>query len=83
MARKLESFKEGGYTTPSRSRYPWDEWMDGGIWEVKRGEDFQVSEKSMASTLYAQARAKNQRVSVRVADGKVAFMFMNGSQPNG
>jgi hypothetical protein len=36
VARKVERFPE----LPSQSRYPWESWLDGDIWELTPGEDF-------------------------------------------
>jgi hypothetical protein len=37
MATRLESFC---FIGPRKRRYPFDEWMDGSIWQITRGEDF-------------------------------------------
>ena len=46
MARKLSSFdfsQKSTITPPDSSRrYPWDEWLDGDIWELTFGEDFDM-----------------------------------------
>ena len=46
MARKVDKFPE----LPSQSRYPWDSWLDGDIWELTPGDDF----KGKADKLYIQ-----------------------------
>lgn len=37
MARKLDKF-------PERSTSKWEQFLDGNIWELKRGEDFESGE---------------------------------------
>lgn len=53
MAEALEEW-------PARNReqrYPWDEWLDGRPWKVRRGSDFE----SKAGTFIANARAHARR----------------------
>lgn len=58
MARRLKKWpkKYTSYArkTQIRDRYPWDEWMDGSIWEAKRGEDFVTSIRQFQTTLHAR-----------------------------
>jgi hypothetical protein len=49
MAQKIEEFEF------SSNRYQWDEWLDGGIWVLKQGEDFDVEMTSMRSLIFAAA----------------------------
>lgn len=34
MAQKLAAFPEGANAREGYSRYPWNEWLDGGAWEL-------------------------------------------------
>ena len=58
MARRVDSFKEG---LPSR-RYPWHEWTDGSIWEILRGEDYDVPTENMRVNLHERANHEYKRV---------------------
>ena len=57
MARRLETFP-----TPAARRYPWDEWLDGAVWELERGLDY----TSKTSTLIANARNQAKKIEGRV-----------------
>jgi hypothetical protein len=63
--RKLDSFKFKG--KHGSSRYPWQEWLDGGIYELVRGEDFQTTAASLRGTAVAAAyrRGLKLRTSIR------------------
>lgn len=53
MGRRLDAFPE----QPSRGqrRYPWDEWIDGSAWEIRRGEDYDVATENMRVNLHMKA----------------------------
>ena len=55
MARKLEAFP-GDRPTQQR-RYPWDEWTDGSVWEIRRGEDYDAATENMRVNLHMKADA--------------------------
>jgi hypothetical protein len=63
MAEKLEAFpvRHNGSRRPGK--YPWDEWLDGSVWQLKRGEDFDILPKSMLQM--ARTNASHRRLSVR------------------
>jgi len=57
MAKKVKSFD---FTPVGRpAKYPWDQWLDGGIWELKAGEDFDTEIASFRVQI--QANAKRRR----------------------
>jgi hypothetical protein len=65
---------------PVRGRpqlYPWDEWMDGSAWRIRRGDDFLVSATSMAAQLRIRGNRLGVDVSARVVDeDTVEFQFL-------
>ena len=61
MAEKIETFPE----RQPRSKYPIDEWMDGGVWRLVRGEDFEQPLTAMRALLYAAARRTQSKVRSR------------------
>jgi hypothetical protein len=63
MARQLDSFPAS-----SASRYPWDEWLDGRVWELFRGEDFSAKVPTLISNARAQARRRGGLVRSRLRD---------------
>lgn len=53
MATILEEFD---FTTQREDidrthKYPWDTWLDGSIWMIKRGEDFDLEDMVMDRSL--------------------------------
>jgi hypothetical protein len=52
MATTLETFPR-----LATQMYPWDEWLDGRVWQLTRGEDY----KSKTSTFMANARLQAKR----------------------
>jgi hypothetical protein len=57
MARQLESFPAS-----SGARYPWDEWLDGSVWELVKGEDFTSKLPTFRANAQLQARKRSGRV---------------------
>lgn len=56
----------------SRARFPWDEWMDGQIYEAVEGKDFH----SPPNSFTAQLRKKAE-----VAEKKVKYSIQNTEKP--
>ena len=53
MARRLDEFP--GHST---RRYPWEEWLNGEVWQLFPEEDF----NSKSHTMVAAARARSKRM---------------------
>ena len=73
MAEVLKEF-----TFPGRGKwspYPWDEWMDGRIWRVRRGVDFHSQSSSFRVTVQTQAFRHNRKVRTTVDGDCVVFQF--------
>lgn len=64
------------------SKYPWAQWTNGEIWQVKTGEDFESNVKTFVQGLYAYAKRHDMKVEVRTdADNEIAaFRFVTGTQ---
>lgn len=81
MARKLEAFPP---LPQAASRYPWGELLDGGVWQLVRGEDY--DSKTRTFVAYARSQAKRRGGSLRTrlwdADGResVVLQFHSRSQ---
>lgn len=58
MARRVEKFPE----RPSQSRYPWEEWLDGSVWELIPGEDFKGKPATFRSVAIGQAKKRGGKV---------------------
>jgi len=46
MAQRINEFPK---TTSTTRRYPWDEWCDGSVWKVRRGEDYPGEDRISAA----------------------------------
>ena len=62
MPRKLDRFPSAAL----RSRYPWDQVLDGDAWEVVQGEDFESKPSTFIANARAQAKRRGGRVRTRM-----------------
>ena len=68
MAEKLSKFD---WTAPSKltegdkAVYPWDEWMDGDIWQLTYGEDFDPHPLMMERIIRTRATGRGAKVKLR------------------
>lgn len=51
--------------------YPWSQWLNGRIWELTQGEDFDVSSQDFQAICHRRAKARGQRVRTRCVGNKV------------
>lgn len=76
MATKLRTFdfsEPSVITSPNeKAVYPWDEWLDGDIWELRQGEDFDTHPLMMERIIRTRATARRTKVRLRhqPADGR-------------
>ena len=78
MAKKLDQF-------PDRTRrgiYPWDKWLNGEIWLLRRGkgegDDYETTTASMRATAVSAAKRAGKRVRTQVTtdeDGTEALII--------
>lgn len=62
MAERVKDFPK----TPRLTRYPWHQWMDGSVWKLEQGVDFEGSLKTMRATVVAHARRHDVAVRTQV-----------------
>jgi len=63
-------------------KHNWTEWFDGGVWLIKRGEDYHCTDTSFRATCYGTARRKGIRVRVvPVDDGFEVQAYREDGQP--
>lgn len=60
MATRLEGFPEKA--KHGNLRYPWDEWLDGGVWRLEKGTDFQCAVGSFANCARSAALGRGLRI---------------------
>ncbi len=70
MAHKVENI---GKMRSGCSKYPWEEWFDGSVWAIKRGEDFDVSVATFRSMAYTTASRRHLKLTSRV-DGDTVLL---------
>lgn len=73
MARRVEQLPARKFGPGSR--YPWAEWADGSVWQMKRGEDFEVSPRSFASYIRQLFARQGLQIKVRV-DGATGTVYL-------
>jgi hypothetical protein len=66
VARRLKRYDFGDrYRNNGRVGHPWNDWLDGSPWRLRRGDDFDASVKNFQAHA---ARAANARgLSIRTA----------------
>lgn len=78
MAKRLDQFPDEAPQT--RRKYPWGEWTDGSVWEIKRGEDYDVATENMRVNLHMKADALARKVRTKkVSDERgegLVFQFI-------
>jgi hypothetical protein len=60
MAKALETFP----ALPSQ-RYPWDELMNGQVWELTRGDDYTAKTPTVLANARAQAKRRGGTLRTR------------------
>jgi len=56
MAEKIKEHK-----FRSKGRYDWDSWLDGDIWVLKQGVDFDVELSTMRSVIFGAAYRRDMK----------------------
>jgi hypothetical protein len=83
MAHRLDAFP-GDAQVPSPRKYPWDEWADGSPWEIRRGEDYDVTTENMRVNLHMKAESLLRKVRTRkFHDGRgegLIFQFVESEE---
>lgn len=57
------------------TRYPWEDWTNGQVWKILRGEDFNSTMDAMTHTLYRAAKRTGLRVRVHMDRQLEYFIF--------
>lgn len=80
MARRLDAFP-GEQRKGGPRRYPWSEWTDGSVWEIRQGADYDVATENMRVNLHMKADALAVKVRTRKVsddDGEgLIFQFLD------
>src|SRR5262245_12280937 len=68
MATRLKTFdfsQVSKLTIADKASYPWDDWFDGDIWELKQGEDFEGHPLMMERIIRTRATGKKAKITMR------------------
>jgi hypothetical protein len=68
MATKLKTFDfsvPSKLTTSEKATYPWDEWLDGDIWQLTSGEDFDGHPLMMERIIRTRATGRRAKINLR------------------
>ena len=76
MARKVKTMPEKA----RNSKYPWEKWLDGDVWELTPKKDFACETDSMRQQVYQAARDIGKSATTRVNGGKL-FIQVSNDQP--
>lgn len=78
VVKQFDGWIRGGNT----NKYPWEQWTDGRVWVVTRGEDFTAAIGSFAMSCYQRAHRDGRRVRIRKNEdeGTVHFQFYDAKQ---
>lgn len=77
MAKRVSQLPSGG----REKFYPWDEWMDGSVWQIHRGDDFVCTFDSMAVYLRQRAYTHGYRASLRLNREEETITFQFTKKP--
>jgi len=58
MAEKLEEYEFKNQRSTGKGKYPWDQWLDGDVWQLTHGEDFTTEVANFRSWAYHNARKR-------------------------
>lgn len=74
MAQPLDELPKvaSGPGRHKASKYPWDLWLDGRIWQMEGGVDFFVKAASFRALIYETARKRNIAVQTQIHRGEGA-----------
>ena len=72
MAHPLEEMPKvsSGPGRPKASKYPWDLWLDGRIWQMEWGADFLVKPASFRALIYETAKKRDVAVETQIHRGE-------------
>jgi len=67
MAHQVPEFKH------RRGKYPWDEWLNGAIWVVTKGEDFDCQTDSFVAALDYACKTRKLKYQTSIDGDNVTF----------
>jgi hypothetical protein len=77
MAAKRDSFPTNHRGRPQK--YPWQVWTDGSIWQIRQGDDYDISTQNMQVNLHVRANELGHKVrtqKIKNEPGEGLFQFL-------
>lgn len=62
MSNLGKTVKEHKFGQNGKNKYPWSNWCDGQVWQIKQGEQFTCSMEAMRSSLSCKSKRSGQTV---------------------
>lgn len=75
MAKQLKDFAFRS-TARITNKYDWDSWLNGKIWELERGVDFEIDPSGMRTACYLMAKRRGLNLTVHMSDKKLVLQAM-------
>ncbi len=69
MAKTLDSFPSPYLAGGRTAKYPWDEWLNGEIWQLLEGVDFQPKAHSFRVQVHHKAQTVGKTVRTQQIEG--------------
>lgn len=67
MAEKITGFKFGS-TQSTGYKYDWSEWLNGEVWKLVRGTDFETHPTALRTAIYNAAKSRGLKAKTSVLD---------------
>ena len=79
MAQRVDTFDFGRHRGGAPRKYPWEEWLDGSIWELTHGKDFEPAPRVFRTMAYTRARDHGVSLRTHIGDGVVVLQAVKRS----
>jgi len=84
MAKQLDEFPADDKAPNAQRRYPWSDWTNGGAWEIRKDEDYDVATENMRVNLHVKADSLGRKVRTKKItdeDGEgLIFQFLESEE---
>ena len=67
MAKVLDELPPVKSGKGATSKYPWNTWLDGRVWQLKHNEDFECKMPSFRTLASKSARDRGLKLRIRIS----------------
>lgn len=72
MAQVVDELpKRKGGGVGRAEKYPYDEWLDGKVWQLDEGSDFDVTKQSFMTSIRGAAKKRGYKLRSRILENAV------------